>query len=345
MFGIVSFEGPRIVPVLLGALALTACGRAARAQMSMPSDPFISTLQTDGLTFETDANGNTLDAVTIDGQSGASRLDIGNLYINQGIRITARNQNNTADEVLGLFQSSCIPNLDSGAGSNSPVATSPTTSSPVVDASGNVFCNTDGPNGDPDLAAGLGSNGTVNFNTVPQGNLLIIEENPGNDIPDDDGAGGLILFDFLYADEGGPIASARIGSFTVSDDATVDFVFTFTDGTTQTISVVGNDENDLCEIGDSDGNDGTGSEAELLDFSADGETTPFIPRCLDDNTNQTADILDRDVDFLSIDTNGSSAAFGGIVFSSFEPVPFEMEAAGLGLFGLGAVWKLRRQRK
>ena len=349
MFAVVSLRSNRVVGTLLCILTLVSLEKAASAQvgdpMSSPDDPFIDTLQTVGLNFETDAEGNALDAVAIDAEAGAARLDIGNLYINQGISISARNQSDTADLTLGIFQSSCIPN--NGNDSNTPVATSSAIGSPVVDgATGNVFCNSTGADGDPDLASGLGNNGTVDFNTVPQGNLLIIEENPGNDIPDDNGGGGFIRFDFLFEDEGGPLTSAQIGSFTVSDDANVTFTFTFVDGSTQVIQAVGNDENDLCEIGDSDGNDGTGDALELLDFSVNGETTPFIPRCLDAMGNQTADISSQDVDFLEINTNGSSAAFGGIVFSSFETVPFEMEAAtGLSILGLGAAWKLRNKKR
>ncbi|MEM9709435.1 MAG: VPLPA-CTERM sorting domain-containing protein [Pseudomonadota bacterium] len=47
--------------------------------------------------------------------------------------------------------------------------------------------------GDPDLASGSA------FGTAPQGLVLIIEENPGDGVPDDDARGGDITFDFLGA--------------------------------------------------------------------------------------------------------------------------------------------------
>ena len=170
------------------------------------------------LDFETDASGNALDAIALDTHGANDRTDIGSLWSSIGIDISTN-----VSAPLGLFQSNCLPQ---GGTSNDGFT---------------VPCNSSSSDGDPDLATGDGSYGSITYNTPPQGNVLILEENPGNGEPDDDGGGGTITFDFNRA----LLTSVKIGQIGLIDDAGGEIVVNFLDGTSYTQEITNLGENDL----------------------------------------------------------------------------------------------------
>jgi hypothetical protein len=199
------------------------------------------------LDFETDAQGNTLDANQLDTHGNGNRVDIGNLWSDIGITITG-NPNDNAP--LGLFNSNCKP-YDDG-----------------ISLSGfTQACGTSTSNGDDDLATGEGyygqdrngsfrydvnGNGRIQrnserfnyyYNTVPQGNVLIFEENPGDGIPDDKGGSYArrMVFDF----DREKIEEVVIGSIGIIDDATGKIRVNYTDNTWFEQEITNAGENDL----------------------------------------------------------------------------------------------------
>jgi hypothetical protein len=160
------------------------------------------------LDFETDPLGNKLDPFALD--SSGSTVDIGSLWSSIGITISTANTN----APLGLFDSNCLPK---GGSSNNGFT---------------VPCNVSSSLGDPDLATGSGSYGGIVYDTPPQGNLLILEENPGNGMPDDDGKGGTIIFDFNR----NLLNSVTLGEIVFVDDAKGSVNVLFLDGTSETVS-------------------------------------------------------------------------------------------------------------
>lgn len=176
------------------------------------------------LDFETDALGNDLDPMTLDTHAQGNRVDIGSLWSSIGIDIS------TADTTapLGLFNSNCLP--QGGTSANGFT----------------VPCNTSPGDGDPDLATGQGSYGNISYDTEPQGNLLILEENPGNGIPDDTATGGTIIFDFDRT----VLASVTIGEIVFVDDASGSIKVFFLDGTFEQRLFDIDDENELFSVAD-----------------------------------------------------------------------------------------------
>lgn len=134
--------------------------------------------ETFNFNFESDPDGNYLDPFTLDKNTDKTGKIVGEIWRSQGVIISTKN----TDRPVGLFQSNCVP--ENG---KSLTATE-------------VPCK-QGEFGSNGLATGQGEYlldkmGDWNFQTEPQGNILIIEENPGNGIPQDSPGGGTIRFDF-----------------------------------------------------------------------------------------------------------------------------------------------------
>lgn len=127
--------------------------------------------------FELDPDGNYLDPFALDKNTEEAVKPVGEIWRSRGVIISTKN----TDRPVGLFQSNCVPYNGSSL-----------TATEIPCKQGNY-----GSNG---LATGEGEysldNGNWNFSTEPQGNILIIEENPGNGIPQDSPRGGTIRFDF-----------------------------------------------------------------------------------------------------------------------------------------------------
>lgn len=134
--------------------------------------------ETFNFNFESDPDGNYLDPFTLDKNTGETGKIVGEIWRSQGVIISTKN----TDRPVGLFQSNCVP--ENG---KSLTATE-------------VPCR-QGEFGSNGLATGQGDYlldniRDWNFQTEPQGNILIIEENPGNGVPQDSPRGGTIRFDF-----------------------------------------------------------------------------------------------------------------------------------------------------
>lgn len=172
------------------------------------------------LDFMTDAFGNPLDPMALDTHATlADRVEIGSLWSSLGINIETAN----TSAPLGLFNTNCQPK----GGTSLSGFTTP--------------CEV-GSDGDNDLATGIGSYGNISYNTAPQGNALIFEENPGNGIPDDIAAGGKAFFLFDQT----IVSSARIGEIGIIDDANGTITVNYLDGTPQfTQSITNSEENQL----------------------------------------------------------------------------------------------------
>lgn len=174
------------------------------------------------LDFDTDANGNPLNANQLDGagSNGFSTTadNIGDLWSSLGITIT---DNKSAP--LGLFNSNCLPK----GGVSNDGFTAP--------------CNTSRRNGDPDLATGNGAYKGVTYNTAPQGNVLILEENAGNGTPDDIASGGTIRFSFNRA----LLSSVKLDQIGIIDDARGKIRVNFLDGTKLVQTITNREENEL----------------------------------------------------------------------------------------------------
>lgn len=210
----------------------------------------------------------------------------------------------TINGTLGLFNSECIP----GGGSNSAAAPA------------NIPCNIGGSNGDPDLATGNGSytNGmnVINFNTTPQGNLLIREENPGNSIPDD-ASNGDILINFNQS----ILSQVRLESVTIVDDAEGNIIVTFTDNSQETISFNSSLTNPIT---------GTNGNALLLNPSEFSAGENALARIGGFTQNDVASLK---IDFVG---SGGFGAFDFIEFSGSDvKVPLEFSPS-LGLLLSGA---------
>jgi hypothetical protein len=188
------------------------------------------------LDFETDSQGNTLDANQLDTHGNGNRVDVGNLWSDIGITITGDPKRGNAP--LGLFNSNCKP-YDDG-----------------VSLDGfTQACGTSKDNGDDDLATGQGfynekSNGDFTYggqnykygyNTDPQGNVLIFEENPGNGTPDDTGIGGEIFFNF----DRSKLERVVIESIGIIDDAKGEILVEYMDGSTFSETINIRNENEL----------------------------------------------------------------------------------------------------
>ena len=176
------------------------------------------------LDFETDAQCNALDAQLLDthspGNSLGDRIDVGQLWSDIGITITGKSRNN---DPLGIFNSNCKPhNGTSVSGFSTP-------------------CGTSNANGDNDLATGKGSYGGISYDTDPQGNVLIFEENPGNGTPDDTARGGTIQFDFDRT----KLSSVKLESIGILDDAKGWITINYMDGSLFEQEITNTEENEL----------------------------------------------------------------------------------------------------
>lgn len=171
------------------------------------------------LDFETDAFGNPLDAKALDTHSKNGRIDVGQLWADLGITITG---SKSGGAPLGLFNTNCVPK----GGTSSSGFT--------------VACE-EGRHGDNDLATGKGSYGKISYDTQPQGNALIFEENPGNGIPDDTSKGGEIRFDFNRT----LLSSVKIEKIGIIDDARGEITVNYTDGTRFVQAITNSKENQL----------------------------------------------------------------------------------------------------
>lgn len=198
--------------------------------------------QAAGLTldFQTAPDGTILDPNALDGSGqviggetfSTSLGNIDRLFNANGINLTATP--NSSSSTLGLFNSNCTP---SSGGFNS---------------AGTVACGTSRSNGDDDLATGTGFNpfgeqavNGINFDSTPQGNLLIFEENRGNGTPDDSGSGGTFSFSF----DRDIIQRAVLQEVVVVDDVSGNIELFFTDNTTQIVDFEGLVENDVVTLG------------------------------------------------------------------------------------------------
>lgn len=157
------------------------------------------------LTFDTDLAGNPLDALALDTHQPGERTDISDIWSPIGIDLRVEG----SSKPLGLFNSNCDVN--------------------------ETFFGVKCTGGDPDLATG------PEFGTDPRGNLLIIEENPGNGAPDDDRRGGTIVFDFNEE----IIISAILQEIVFVDDAKGSIDVLFTDGSNQRKRFAATEENQL----------------------------------------------------------------------------------------------------
>lgn len=202
---------------LLGKIAAPTIGGVLLALGSLEIAPAQAAQFT--LDFETDPNGNVLDAIALDTHAPGERTEIGDIWNSIGIDIGVENTN----QPLGLFNSNCLP----FGGTSENGFTTP--------------CDDGQNSGDPDLATGTGSYDSISYDTPPQGNLLILEENPGDGRPDDSASGGTIIFDF---DEN-IVISAVLEELVFVDDAQGEITVFFTDGTTQTEAFQATQENQL----------------------------------------------------------------------------------------------------
>jgi hypothetical protein len=191
------------------------------------------------LDFETDSQGNSLNTISswtnpnqLDTHGNGNRVNVGDLWKDIGITITG-NRN----APLGLFNSNCKP-YDDG-----------------ISLSGfTQACGTSTQNGDDDLATGEGYYKEVRngfeyngqdyryyYNTDPQGNVLIFEENPGNGTPDDTSNGGEIFFNF----DRSKLERVVIESIGIIDDAKGEIFVEYMDGSTFSEAINLRDENEL----------------------------------------------------------------------------------------------------
>lgn len=145
------------------------------------------------LDFERDSSNTRLDAQVLDKDA----TPIGNIW--RSVKISTRLTPNPA----GLFQSNCTPL----GGVSTPLH-------PVECAS----------NG---LATGIGEYLDIEYNTPPQGNILIIEHNPGDGIPQNSPHGGIIRFDF---DTG--VSAKKIG---IVDHAQGHIYIEYSDGSNKSL--------------------------------------------------------------------------------------------------------------
>lgn len=171
------------------------------------------------LDFESDPAGNVLDAIALDTHAPGERTEIGDIWNSIGIDIRVEG----TSQPLGLFNSNCLPS----GGTSENGFTTP--------------CDDGQNNGDPDLATGTGAYGSISYDTPPQGNLLILEENPGDGRPDDSAGGGTIIFDF---DEN-VVISVVLEELVFVDDAEGEVTVSFPDGTAQTEAFQATQENQL----------------------------------------------------------------------------------------------------
>lgn len=273
------------------------------------------TLFGDGITtnvvldFSKATDGTLLDAnaldssggqqIDIDGTSGTETVsttngNVGDIYQQAGLTITGVGE---AGDTVGLFNSNCVP-----AGGSSEFGDSAN-----LPSNSPLLCGDGGANGDNDLATGAdGSydNGNITYDTEPQGNLVIVEENPGNGQPDDFGGGGSITLTF---EDNGPndFIAARIKEITFVDDSSGNFIFNFRDPNVspETISFNAPDQNDLTTEDDILGSFSQASQEELLESVV--------------------------VDF------SASGGISTIVFAEYQRVPFETETT-LGLLLVGS---------
>ena len=118
--------------------------------------------------FNNDRQGNPIKTIGIDSQrEGIDCLDMGSMDNSLPINISAR----VATDSLGFFNNNCLH-----FNSNNTLATS-----------NNEFaqlCNTNDATKDYDLAMGQNNYNNITFNSQPQGNLLILEENLRDSILD-----------------------------------------------------------------------------------------------------------------------------------------------------------------
>ncbi len=193
-------------------------GKAHSASFTLDFDSYYDDLGneislTDTYRNQADSTYQSLD----DGSLG----NIGDLWSNIGVTITGSPNDGTSQ--LGLFNSNCVAN----GGTSSNGFTDP--------------CNTSSTAGDPDLATGTGSYGTINYDTTPQANVLIFEENQLNGTPDDDVSGGTVTFtfdDILLND-------VRLDQVAIIDDAQGSIVVNYADGSTFTQTLLNLEENEL----------------------------------------------------------------------------------------------------
>jgi hypothetical protein len=271
--------------LILGAVGGTLATPAAHAD----DDPLDFILD-----FEVDGRGNALDANDLDTHGANDRTDIGSLWSNLGITIEGKD----TSAPLGLFNTNCRP-VD--ARNISSQFTDP--------------CGVDWNLGDNDLATGTGSyrrnrrSPKISYDTTPQGNALIFEENPGNGTPDDTGSGGTIVFHFDLMNK--------------LDEAILDKAF-FIDDARGTIAIEYEDEKDPW------------SQAFRID--GENEVKEFMLGAEGETRNATK---------LSVTFDGSGA-IGGLKFRSLKekPAPVPEPAGLLGLAiagGFGARTLRKRQ--
>lgn len=144
--------------------------------------------------------------------------NIGDIWSDYGISIEigAGSKSST----LGLFNSNCV--------ARNGVSESGFTST----------CAKNSKLGDNDLATGKGSYGTVSYDTIAQGNLLIFEENKGNAFADDTSKGGTFIF---KVDDSKDWFVEEIG---IVDDAKGSITYTYRDNSssTETFDIKGENE-------------------------------------------------------------------------------------------------------
>ncbi|WP_330203894.1 hypothetical protein [Cyanobacterium sp. Dongsha4] len=127
--------------------------------------------------FEKDLEDNYLDPFVLDTYEDSEQNSVGTIWKSRGIIISTKDTN----KPVGLFQSNCIP--------TNGVSLTAKEKKCQEESYGN--------NG---LATGEGKyflkSNQISYKTEPQGNILIIENTPGNGIPEDSPDGGKIRFDF-----------------------------------------------------------------------------------------------------------------------------------------------------
>lgn len=235
---------------------------------------------------------------------------IGDLWLDFGIKITV-----TGSDPLGLFDSH------------------------------DNFTTVSTSTGDPDLLTGtdveVNTGGTRKTTAAngeePLGNLLIIEETPGNGIPDDTGGGGIVRFEL---DNG----TTKFGGSAPGDVRGVLDFFLFVDDADLDVTLFFANESDDSAAGSRLVYNNTipGDNA-ILSLHHD-VSNPF-PASDFDVQNDLLAPSGQYLDYVEVDFN-SSGGIGGIQFSFLSTVP-EPSAGALGglFFGLmGSGWVLRRRR-
>jgi hypothetical protein len=236
----------------LGAMTVLSAGTILMAPAAQAATYFNLDFEkapdnTDLNSFLLDSSsGQTIDGVTYGTKS--SFTSVGQIWSDLGIEIFGYDNDyvddvlnnrstNTGNRTLGLFQSNCLPsNNGEYDGADGVSAQGFTTPCANVNSGGA---------GDNDLATGTyyDEDGKLLYDTTPQGNLLIFEENPGrnnNNVagfeglgrPDDTANGGTFLFDLTNF-----TGDWTVDGISIVDDADGQITYFYEDGSNSQVAI------------------------------------------------------------------------------------------------------------